>query len=78
MFQQSKTPSVGDYDVTLPADTVSGDYKIRVGLFDDQELFGCCGTFEIVSESDGGGGLSFNFEIVDDEGNWSDSDETSP
>lgn len=39
---------VGDYDVDIPEDTTSGMYKIRVGRFEDEALFGCSGTFEII------------------------------
>ncbi|CAM9226123.1 unnamed protein product [Ascophyllum nodosum] len=42
--------SQGDYDVEIPADTPSGKYKIRVGRFEDEELFGCSEAFEIVSD----------------------------
>lgn len=43
---------MGDYDVDIPEDTPSGQYQIRVGRFEDQELFGCSGTFEIVGNGD--------------------------
>ena len=44
---------MGDYDVDIPADIPSGEYQIRVGRFEDQELFGCSGTFDIVSDGVG-------------------------
>lgn len=38
--------------MTIPEDTSPGLYQIRVGRFEDEELFGCSGTFEILSEDD--------------------------
>eukprot|EP00904_Undaria_pinnatifida_P002476 jgi/Undpi1/12229/HiC_scaffold_5.g01905.m1 len=55
--------SMGDYDVVLPEEIASGEYKIRVGLFEDEELFGCSGTFEIVSDDDDV--YSYTFETFD-------------
>eukprot|EP00904_Undaria_pinnatifida_P003642 jgi/Undpi1/13279/HiC_scaffold_8.g02941.m1 len=51
--------SQGDYDVTIPEDTVAGEYSIRVGRFEDESLFGCSGTFEVISEHDDS--LSYEF-----------------
>lgn len=45
---------MGDYDVEIPEDTEDGEYKVRVGLFENDELYGCSGTFEIVGKDDGG------------------------
>lgn len=56
---------MGDYDITLPDDTAPGEYKIRVGLFEDQDVFGCSGTFEVVDEGDGPGDFSFFFGMLD-------------
>lgn len=62
--QPFTTPTtVGDYDVVLPEEIASGEYKIRVGLFEDEELFGCSGTFEIVSDDDDV--YSYTFETFD-------------
>lgn len=44
--------AVGDYDVEIPADTEAGDYKIRVGRFEDEDLYGCSGTFTIMGDDD--------------------------
>ncbi|CAM9338621.1 unnamed protein product [Ectocarpus sp. 12 AP-2014] len=44
--------SMGDYDVEIPADTEAGDYKIRVGRFEDEDLYGCSGTFTIMGGDD--------------------------
>ena len=49
----------GDYDVTIPENTVAGEYSIRVGRFEDESLFGCSGTFEVISEHDDS--LSYEF-----------------
>lgn len=51
--------AVGDYDVVIPSDTAAGEYKIRVGRFEDDDLFGCSGTFEIVSEDDDDMSMSY-------------------
>lgn len=51
----------GDYDVTIPEDTVSGEYQIRVGRYEGMELYGCSGTFEIVSDVEGDMSMSFSF-----------------
>lgn len=44
--------SVGDYDVEIPEDTMSGEYSIRVGRFEDKSLFGCSGTFMVEGMDD--------------------------
>lgn len=44
--------TVGDYDVVIPSDTAAGEYKIRVGRFEDDDLFDCSDMFEIVSDED--------------------------
>lgn len=41
--------AVGDYDIDIPEDTPAGEYKIRVGRFEDGDVFGCSGTFDIVA-----------------------------
>lgn len=38
---------MGDYDVQIPCDTEDGEYRIRVGRFEDDALFGCSDKFEI-------------------------------
>ncbi|CAB1114811.1 unnamed protein product [Ectocarpus sp. CCAP 1310/34] len=40
--------SQGDYDVVIPSDTESGMYSIRVGVFEDPDVFGCSDSFEII------------------------------
>ncbi|CAM9205054.1 unnamed protein product [Ectocarpus sp. 12 AP-2014] len=40
--------SQGDYDVMIPSGTESGMYSIRVGAFEDDDVFGCSDSFEIV------------------------------
>ena len=40
---------MGDYDIDIPEDTAGGEYKIRVGRFEDLALFGCSGKFDIVA-----------------------------
>lgn len=44
--------SAGDYDVTIPAGTVPGQYRIRVGRFADDSLYGCSGRFHVVRDDD--------------------------
>jgi len=44
--------SMGDYDVVIPSDTEAGDYKIRVGRFENDDLFGCSGVFTVSDEED--------------------------
>lgn len=51
--------SQGDYDVEIPSGTPSGMYHIRVGRFEDEDLFGCSGMFEIVGDDDMS--MSFRF-----------------
>jgi len=45
-------PPAGDYDGKIPDDTPSGEYSIRVGRFEDSDLFDCSGTFRIVERND--------------------------
>ncbi|CAM9888516.1 unnamed protein product, partial [Laminaria digitata] len=56
--------SVGDYDVEIPCDTESGEYKVRVGRFEDDSLYACSGAFEIVSKG-GDGDSSSDSESKD-------------
>lgn len=49
----------GDYDVEIPVDAPSGMYKIRVGRFEDDDLFGCSGEFEVVGDDEMN--MSFRF-----------------
>lgn len=39
--------TVGDYDVQIPKGTRAGDYSIRVGIIDNDALYGCSGVFEV-------------------------------
>lgn len=41
------TSSVGDYDALIPLGTDPGVYSIRVGLFEDDSVFGCSEPFDI-------------------------------
>ncbi|CAM9650948.1 unnamed protein product [Pylaiella littoralis] len=38
----------GDYDIVIPQDTAVGMYKIRVGLFGADDVYGCSEAFEVV------------------------------
>lgn len=40
--------SEGDYDVVIPSSTESGMFSIRVGVFEDDEVYGCSDSFEII------------------------------
>lgn len=42
--------SQGDYDVMIPTNAPSGMYKLRVGRFEDESLFDCSDTFEVVGD----------------------------
>lgn len=50
---------MGDYDVQIPDGTESGAYRIRVGKFSDDTLYGCSGVFDVVSDG-------FNAAVDDD------------
>lgn len=39
---------VGDYDVLIPQRTPGGMYRIRVGVFADDTVFGCSVPFEVI------------------------------
>lgn len=66
---------MGDYDVEIPEDTDSGTYKIRVGRFEDDDLFGCSGAFEIMGAEDSGdNGDSGDNEDDDTDGMDEDDD----
>ncbi|CAM9427966.1 unnamed protein product [Ascophyllum nodosum] len=42
----------GDYDIALPCDVNTGEYKIRIGVFDDDvNTFGCSDTFIILGST---------------------------
>lgn len=43
---------VGDYDVVIPEDTETGMYSIRVGRFEDDDLFGCSDAFMVEGSDD--------------------------
>lgn len=52
----------GDYDVEIPEDTASGEYSIRVGVYEDDSVFGCSDVFEIVAEGgDDDESMSYEF-----------------
>lgn len=55
--------TVGDYDVVIPSDTAAGEYKIRVGRFEDDDLFDCSGMFEIVSDEDEDEDMSMSYTL---------------
>lgn len=39
----------GNYDVRIPQEMEGGFYSIRIGLFDNDSLFGCSPMFEVQS-----------------------------
>ena len=43
---------MGDYDVTIPEDVMSGYYRIRVGVFEDDEVFDCSEPFDIINDDE--------------------------
>lgn len=45
-----RQPKEGDYDVEIPAGAPPGAYRIRVGRFEDDSLFGCSGRFHIMHD----------------------------
>lgn len=56
--------TMGDYDVTIPENAPDGDYRIRVGDFSDDEVFGCSDMFEVVGGQDPiEGSMSFDFDF---------------
>lgn len=40
--------AAGDYNVIIPVDAPAGYYSIRVGLFNDDAVYDCSDTFEVV------------------------------
>lgn len=42
----------GDYNIQIPSETTDGMYKIRVGVFGDDSVYGCSDAFEVVSRDD--------------------------
>eukprot|EP00903_Cladosiphon_okamuranus_P013643 g12707.t1 len=44
--------SMGDYDVEIPDEISTGMYSIRVGRFEDDDLFGCSEPFMIEGNDD--------------------------
>lgn len=51
--------TVGDYDVVVPDDIPSGTYSIRVGRFDDDGLYDCSDSFDIIHEDEDSMSLSY-------------------
>ena len=49
----------GDLDVLFPVGLSPGDYRIRIGRFEDEGLFGCSEVFQVVEPW----GLSFDFSF---------------
>ncbi|CAM9225329.1 unnamed protein product [Ascophyllum nodosum] len=41
----------GDYDIVIPCNVNTGEYKIRIGVFDDDSTFDCSDTFIILGSS---------------------------
>ena len=68
---------MGDYDVEIPCDTAAGEYKVRVGRFEDTTLFGCSGAFDIVSSGDSGSSDSGDSSDSDSKGGDSSSSDSS-
>ncbi|CAM9132063.1 unnamed protein product [Ectocarpus fasciculatus] len=52
--------SQGDYDVIIPSGTESGMYSIRVGVFENEAVYGCSDSFEVVG-SDSSMSMSMRF-----------------
>ncbi|CAN0190946.1 unnamed protein product [Pylaiella littoralis] len=50
----------GDYDVIIPEGTPSGMYSIRVGVFEEPEVFDCSDDFEVVGDT-ADGSMSYRF-----------------
>lgn len=42
--------SDGNLDVIIPTDVPPGEYRIRVGCFEDEALFDCSGVFHVIDE----------------------------
>ncbi|CAM9959114.1 unnamed protein product, partial [Scytosiphon promiscuus] len=38
----------GDYDIVIPAEAETGDYKIRVGVFGDDSVYACSESFQVM------------------------------
>lgn len=47
----NKQPTTGgDYDVVIPNNISAGEYKIRVAVFENDDVYDCSGTFDVVSD----------------------------
>lgn len=56
--------SVGDYDIEIPENTPSGEYSIRVGRFEDKDMYDCSGSFTIEgSDTDDSEDTSMSYEF---------------
>lgn len=44
---------MGDYDVEIPEGTPPGMYTIRVGVFENAEVYDCSGEFEVLGDGSG-------------------------
>ncbi|CAM9225588.1 unnamed protein product [Ascophyllum nodosum] len=56
--------SHGDYDIAIPCDLNTGEYKIRVGVFDDDSTFDCSDTFTILGSTGTTSSMTFGGEGV--------------
>lgn len=77
-YALSRVFVAGDYDVVIPQDIQAAMYSIRVGLFSDDSVFGCSGTFSVVSDPSlylpsSQDSMSYTFEYEEDfgrDGDW--------
>lgn len=44
------TTTEGDYDVVIPKGISAGEYRIRVAAFENDAVYDCSGTFDVVSD----------------------------
>lgn len=51
----------GEYLFTIPHDVALGEYRIRVGRFEDESIFDCSGVFHIVADETEGPSYSIEF-----------------
>ncbi|CAM9529614.1 unnamed protein product, partial [Pylaiella littoralis] len=53
--------STGDIDIYIPINTTPGEYKIRVGRFEDRDMFDCSDIFYVMNMDD----YSFSYDLND-------------
>ena len=54
---------MGDYDVVIPENAMSGFYSIRVGEFENEDVFGCSEVFEVVGDDESDDVISMSFDF---------------